>query len=71
MSGRVLIVDDHTAHRKPTRLVLPATAGISIVARTAHAMKGGGEKDRAAGGDGCPTNPMDVQRLPGQVGAAG
>lgn len=45
----------------------PATAGITILAMTAYAMKGDDEKALAAGCDGYVSKPIDTRRLPGVV----
>lgn len=47
----------------------PATAGITIVAVTAYAMKGDAERAIQAGCDGYLPKPIDVEALPGLVHA--
>jgi CheY-like chemotaxis protein len=52
-----------------TRLIKnePQNAEITIVAMTAHAMKGDEEKALVAGCDGYITKPIDTRRFPSQV----
>ncbi len=45
----------------------PALQGITVVAFTAYAMKGDGDRFRAAGCDGYLTKPIDVATFAGQV----
>jgi two-component system, cell cycle response regulator DivK len=55
------VVDGWTATR--TLKDDPTTAGIPIIALTAHAMSGDEEKARAAGCDDFDTKPVELKRL--------
>jgi two-component system, cell cycle response regulator DivK len=55
------VVDGWTATR--TLKDDPATAGIPIIALTAHAMSGDEEKARSAGCDDFDTKPVELKRL--------
>jgi two-component system, cell cycle response regulator DivK len=55
------VVDGWTATR--TLKADPATAGIPIIALTAHAMSGDEEKARSAGCDDFDTKPVELKRL--------
>jgi two-component system, cell cycle response regulator DivK len=55
------VVDGWTATR--TLKNDPATAGIPIIALTAHAMSGDEEKARSAGCDDFDTKPVELKRL--------
>jgi two-component system, cell cycle response regulator DivK len=55
------VVDGWTATR--TLKEDPATAGIPIIALTAHAMSGDEEKARSAGCDDFDTKPVELKRL--------
>lgn len=46
----------------------PETAGIPVIALTAHAMEGDGDKARAAGCDDYDTKPIEFSRLLEKMG---
>lgn len=47
----------------------PATAGIPVIALTAHAMSGDEDKARKAGCDDFDTKPVELKRLLGKIEA--
>lgn len=47
----------------------PSTAGIPVIALTAHAMSGDEEKARSAGCDDFDTKPVELTRLLGKIEA--
>lgn len=47
----------------------PGTAGIPVIALTAHAMSGDEDKARAAGCDDFDTKPVELKRLLGKIEA--
>lgn len=47
----------------------PNTAGIPVIALTAHAMSGDEDKARAAGCDDFDTKPVELKRLLGKIEA--
>jgi CheY-like chemotaxis protein len=61
------IMDGWTATR--TLKDDPATAGIPVIALTAHAMSGDEDKARAAGCDDFDTKPVELKRLLGKIEA--
>ena len=61
------VIDGWTATR--TLKGDPATAGIPIIALTAHAMSGDEDKARQAGCDDFDTKPVELPRLLGKIEA--
>ena len=61
------VMDGWTATR--TLKEDPATAGIPVIALTAHAMSGDEDKARAAGCDDFDTKPVELKRLLGKIEA--
>ncbi len=61
------VMDGWTATR--TLKEDPSTAGIPVIALTAHAMSGDEDKARQAGCDDFDTKPVELQRLLGKIEA--